>query len=116
MRSLNALNDMLANGEFEFSAHAFIRAVERNISDAEIRQAGVSAIILEEYLTDKYGPSCLLLGFTDRRRPLHIQVSLLENELVTHLTQTGIGDANCVRTERRIVKPVGKSGRARRTG
>ena len=86
MRSLTILHNMLANGEFEFSAHAFTRAVERNISDAEIQQAGAGAIVVEEYPTDKYGPSCLLLGFTNHRRPLHVQVSLLENELVKIIT------------------------------
>lgn len=64
MKSLTTLRRQLAAGEFEFSRHAFHRAVERNISEAEIRQAGASADIIEDYPDDKYSPSCLLLGFT----------------------------------------------------
>jgi len=60
--------------------------VERNISDQDIRQAGVQANIIEDYPDDKYSPSCLLLGFTQTGRPLHIQVSLAETELVKIIT------------------------------
>lgn len=56
----------------QFSRHAFKRAIERNISDAEIRQAGAQAKIIEDYPGDKYAPSSLLLGFTVIDRPLHI--------------------------------------------
>lgn len=64
----------LTAGRFEFSRHAFHRAVERNISAEEIMQAGASAEIIEDYPDDKYLPSCLLFGFTRERRPLHLQV------------------------------------------
>lgn len=76
----------MAVGEFDFTRHAFKRVVERNISDQEIRQAGALATIIEDYPEDKYFPSCLLLGFTQARRPLHIQVSLADTELVKIVT------------------------------
>ena len=60
-------------GEFEFSRHAFKRAVERNISELEIRQAGAQVQIIEDYPDDKYSPSCLLLGFTAVGRPIHLE-------------------------------------------
>ena len=60
--------------------------MERNISDQEIRQAGIQANVIEDYPEDKYSPSCLLLGFTQTGRPLHIQVSLAETELVKIIT------------------------------
>ena len=40
------------------------RAVERNISEQEIREAGVRAEVIEDYPGDKYSPSGLLPGFT----------------------------------------------------
>jgi len=43
-------------------------------------EAGESAIEIEDYPTDKYYPSCLLLGFTDNARPLHLHVSRMELE------------------------------------
>ena len=73
-------------GEFDFSRHAFKRLVERNISGAEIQQAGSRANVIEEYPDDKYSPSCLLLGFTRDGRPLHMQVSLADTDLVKIIT------------------------------
>ncbi len=73
-------------GEFDFSQHAFRRAVERNISEQEIREAGAGAVIVEEYPEDKYGPTWLVLGFTKAERPLHIQVSVAETPLLRIVT------------------------------
>ena len=86
MKTLEKIQNQLSAGEFEFSRHALKRVVERNTSDQEIGQAGVQANIIEAYPDDKYSPSCLLLGFTQTRRPLHIQVSLAETELVKIIT------------------------------
>lgn len=86
MKTLEDLQRQLALGEFEFSHHAFRRAVERNISTVEIQQAGAQARIIEEYPDDKYTPSCLLLGVTHLQRPLHIQVSLAETAVVKIIT------------------------------
>ena len=86
MKTLTGICRQLASGEFEFSRHAFRRAVERNISEVEIRQAGARARIIEDYPDDKYSPSCLLLGFTQTERPLHLQVSYADSELVKIIT------------------------------
>ena len=76
----------LAAGRFEFSRHAFHRAVERNISADEIVQAGTMAEVIEEYPDDKYLPSCLLLGFTRKQRPLHMQVCYTDTNVVKIIT------------------------------
>ena len=76
----------LSLGQFDFSRHAVKRAVERNIGEREIMQAGMKATIIEEYPEDKYSPSCLLLGFTRAGRPLHVQVSLADRDLVKVIT------------------------------
>ena len=86
MKTLEELRRQLSVGEFEFSRHAFKRAVERNISEIEIKQAGASAKIIEDYPDDKYSPSCLLLGFTRGGRPLHLQVSYADTDLVKIIT------------------------------
>ena len=64
MKTLSAIQQQLAAGQFEFSRHAFRRVVERNISEREIREAGAKAEVVEDYPEDKYWPSALLLGFT----------------------------------------------------
>ena len=86
MKTLDTFRQQLPLGEFEFSHHAFKRAVERNISDMEIRQAGTNVESIEDYPDDKYSPSCLLLGFTERGRPLHLQVSCAASTLVKIIT------------------------------
>ncbi len=86
MKTLVEIRLQLSLGQFDFSRHAFKRAVVRNISELEIRQAGDNATIIEDYPDDKYSPSCLLLGFTQDGRPLHLQVSYADTDLVRIVT------------------------------
>ena len=86
MITVDEIRQRLVAGAFEFSRHAFKRAVERNISERKIQEAGQQAAIIEDYPEDKYSPSCLLLGFTDAGRPLHIQVSYVESEMLKIVT------------------------------
>ena len=86
MKTLSEIQRQLAAGQFDFSRHAFKRAVERNFSEQEICTAGARAEIIEEYPEDKYSPSVLLLGFTSAGRPLHIQVSVAESETTRIIT------------------------------
>ena len=86
MKTLAQIQQQLAAGQFDFSGHAFVRAVERNISEDEIRCAGAQARIIESYPQDKYSPSVLMLGFTSSGRPLHIQVSLADSEMARIIT------------------------------
>jgi hypothetical protein len=61
--------------EYEFSKHAVDQSIIRDISVAEVEQAILDrgALVIEDYPEDKYGPSCLVLGFTKAGRPLHVQ-------------------------------------------
>ena len=86
MKTIGQVRNQLSGGDFEFSRHALKRAVERNIGEQEIRQAGMTATIIEEYPEDKYSPNCLLLGYTEAGRPLHIQVSLADRDPVRIIT------------------------------
>ena len=86
MRSIEEIRSLLYSGSFELSDHCIERVTQRYIDQEEIRQAGQHAILVEDYPDDNYSPSCLLLGFTKTGRPLHIQVSLAETELVRIVT------------------------------
>lgn len=86
MKTLRQVRAQLNTGEFDFSRHALGRVVERNISEHEVREAGQQAAIIEDYPSDKYSPSCLLLGFTQAGRPLHIHVSLADTPLLRVVT------------------------------
>lgn len=80
--TLDQIRELLNSGEYELTLHATERLIERNISRGEIREAGETVDIIEDYPTDKYGPSCLLLGWTDSGHPLHIQTTRRENPKV----------------------------------
>jgi hypothetical protein len=73
-------------GQFEFSKHAVDQSILRQISLQELREAIVNSEIIEDYPEDKYGPSCLVLGFTRTGRPLHVQCSYPSRPLVKIIT------------------------------
>lgn len=74
-------------GQFEFSGHAVDQSIIRNISVDEIKEAiNQKAKIIEDYPNDKYGPSCLILGYTSQKRPLHIQCSYPSREILKIIT------------------------------
>ena len=86
MKTLSKIRRQLAAGKFDFSRHAFRRAIERDISETEIRAAGKLAEVIEDYPQDKYSPSALLLGFTAAGRPLHFQVSFTDADSTKIIT------------------------------
>jgi hypothetical protein len=75
MDLVRELREKIARGEFEFSQHAVDQTIVRRIRVQEIREAIASGEMIEDYPEDKYGPSCLVLGFTASGRPLHVQCS-----------------------------------------
>ena len=64
------------SGEYKFTIHSLERRIERSINKDEIEEAILNGNIIEDYPEDKYGPSCLILGFTKQERPIHVQCSL----------------------------------------
>ena len=49
MKTLEEIKRQLQAGKFEFTRHAFKRAFERDISEAEIQEASVSMEVIEDY-------------------------------------------------------------------
>lgn len=72
---LNYIRRSFSNHRFDYSEHAYLRSLERDISFDEIIEIVENCIIIENYPYDKYLPTCLILGFTKYNRPLHIQVT-----------------------------------------
>ena len=75
MDILEAILRKIENGQFEFSQHATDQSIMRVITIQEFREAVTISEVIEDYPDDKYGPSCLLLGYTSSRRPLDIHCS-----------------------------------------
>ena len=86
MKSLETVQTQLQSGQFEFTRHALKRAIERNISDVEIRELSEAIEIVEDYPDDKYSPSSLILGFTQGNRALHLQISRIESDFIKIIT------------------------------
>ena len=86
MTILDEIRTKIRNGQFEFSQHATDQTIIRHIRVQEVREAIEESEVIEDYPNDKYGPSCLILGFTKSKRPLHIQCSYPSRPLVKIIT------------------------------
>ena len=86
MLKLEELRAKFLRDEFEFSRHALDQTLLREISVQEIRETLKTALIIEDYPNDKYGPSCLLFGLTNQNRPIHIQCTYPSLPLVKIVT------------------------------
>lgn len=86
MAILDEICTKIRNGQFEFSQHATDQSIIRHINVQEVREAIEDSEMIEDYPDDKYGPSCLLFGFTQSRRPLHVQCSYPSRSLVKIVT------------------------------
>lgn len=84
---INEIRLKIASGRYEYSKHAVDQSIKRHISVREVSEAILSqSLIIENYQEDKYGPSCLLLGFTEAGRPLHIQCTYPVRPLIKIIT------------------------------
>ena len=87
MALLDSIRDKIARRQYEFSKHAVDQTIMRDISVSELEQAISSrSEVIEDYPEDKYGPSCLVLGFTSAGRPLHLQCSHPARPLIKIIT------------------------------
>ena len=86
MAMIEEIRTKVEAGQFEFSQHAVDQSIVRGIPVAEIREAFACAEVIEDYPEDKYGPSCLLLGFTRSGRALHLQVTYPSRPMLKLIT------------------------------
>ena len=87
MAMLDGIREKIKIRQFEFSKHAVDQSILRGISVTELEQAlSNKSEVIEDYPEDKYGPSCLILGFTRAGRPLHVQCSYATRRMVKVIT------------------------------
>ena len=87
MDTLAKIKDKVLRRQYELSKHAVDQSILRNIEIKELEQAIKNqSEIIEDYPDDKYGPSCLIFGRTQKRRPLHILCSYPDRDLVKIIT------------------------------
>ncbi len=83
---IDEIRRKIADGQYEFSRHAVDQSILWNISVNELVDAIEGGTIIEDYPKDKYGPSCLILGFTTAGRPIHVQCTAGERMMVKVIT------------------------------
>jgi hypothetical protein len=86
MASIKSIRQKFLEDQFEFSKHAVDQSIIRRILVQEVREVIANGRIIEDYPDDKYGPSCLILGFTQAQRPLHIQCSYPSRPIIKIIT------------------------------
>ena len=87
MAILDDMRDKIVRRQYEFSKHAVDQTIIRGISVSELEQAVSNrSEVIEDYPNDKYGPSCLILGFTLAGRAIHVQCSYPPRPLVKIIT------------------------------
>jgi hypothetical protein len=86
MAIIEEIRAKIAKDQFEFSQHAVDQSIIRHISVQEIREMIADGQVIEDYPDDKYGPSCLIFGFTLKGRPLHVQCGYPSRPLVKIIT------------------------------
>lgn len=75
--NLSNIRNLAAQGRLAFKRHTFLRMHQRKISVTEIQEALEKAsTIVEEYPNDYPLPSCLILGYTQYKKALHIVAAL----------------------------------------
>jgi hypothetical protein len=87
MGTIEDIRNKITLRQYEFSKHAVDQSVIREIRVGEVEEAILNrSQVIEDYPEDKYGPSCLILGFTNAGRPLHVQCSYPSRSLVKVIT------------------------------
>jgi len=74
------IKDFAEKDHIAFKKHSILRMYERNIIADEVKGILISGEIIESYLEDRPLPSCLILGYTTKQRPIHVVVSVDKEE------------------------------------
>ena len=72
LMDIEFIREAVLTGNWFMSQHARVRAGKRMISDRDVIIALMSGEIIEDYPDDPRGASCLVLGYSSEKRPVHI--------------------------------------------
>jgi hypothetical protein len=74
---ISDIKEKVRNSRYKISFTHTERLRQRRIEIRELEEAIFSGDIIEKYPGDPQGPSCLVLGYTQRNRPLHIVCGIM---------------------------------------
>ncbi len=72
MFDIEWIKDKIKKGEEYFSRHGEEERQKDNLSIAEVRESLLNGRILENYADTGRGESCLVVGFTNSGKPVHV--------------------------------------------
>ena len=80
MGGIERIKKLAAQKKYRLTLHAEIERDADQITAEELEEALLSpqGEIIEDYPNDPRGPSCLMLGFTKEKLPLHIVCGIAE--------------------------------------
>ena len=76
------IQSRIIEGQYYFSRHGDQERQNDNLTVAEIEEALLSGLLLEQYEDTGRGESCLVVGFTAQGKPLHIVCGEIDNRVV----------------------------------
>ena len=69
-------------GQYYFSRHGDQERQNDNLTIAEVEEALLAGRVLEQYEDTGRGESCLVVGFTESGKPLHMVCGEIEDRVV----------------------------------
>ena len=66
------IKEQVERGDYQLKLHAVERASIRGIDPLEIKEALLNGEVIEDYLDDKRGHSCLIYGKSQVGRDIHV--------------------------------------------
>ncbi|MDE1890034.1 MAG: DUF4258 domain-containing protein [Planctomycetota bacterium] len=72
MREIEWIQERVRKGEYYFSRHGDHERQNNNLTIVEVEEALSTSRILEKYENTGRGESCLVAGFTNTGKPIHV--------------------------------------------
>ena len=82
MFKIRWIQEKIRSGDYFFSLHGDHERQNDDLTIAEVEDALLSGRILEQYKDTGRGESCLVVGFTQKGKPIHVVCGKNENVLV----------------------------------
>lgn len=86
MTDIELIRRKIRDGEYIVSFTHTEKVRLRKIEANEIEEAVINGMIIESYPDDPRGPSCLILGISNRNRPLHVLCGKLDADDILIIT------------------------------
>jgi len=77
--SLKIIKEIAKKDRIAFKKHSIIRMYERKLLVDEVKEILLSGEIIENYPDDRPLPSCLIMGYTSSRVPVHCRCCCRRN-------------------------------------